>query len=92
MQWAALLLLIVLLAGGTLWAWARQGRLPTAWTFPPARRPASGMRVLDRVPLTAGSLLVRVELPDGTRLTLAVGTTATVLHEEAPSSPPHPIP
>jgi flagellar biogenesis protein FliO len=86
MQWAAFVLLVLLLAGGTLWARARQGRLPRAWRTV-FERETSGLRVLDRVPLSAQSALVRIELPDGTRLTLAVGTTASVLHEEPPTRP-----
>jgi hypothetical protein len=95
MQWGALLLLVASLAAGTLAAMARQGRLPDGWTMwlrqrpgwvPAAVRP--GLRVLDRVPLGRDAALLRVELEDGSRLTLAVGTAATVLDRQPAGGPP----
>jgi hypothetical protein len=92
MQWAALILLILLLAAGTVAAWARTGRLPAAWQHAwerrrPALLPAPGLRVLDRVTLSPQASLLYIEVADGTRLTVVVGAEATILHREPPAPP-----
>lgn len=92
MQAVALILLLAILGAGTLLALARQGRLParlrTIWDrrSRPAWLPQEpGLKVLDRIPVSPGTALIRLELEDGTRLLVAVGGPASLLHEEPPS-------
>jgi hypothetical protein len=92
MQWGALVLLVAILAAGTVLGWRRQGRPPLlrgAFRYRPAW-PASGLRVVDRVMLSPTTSVVRLEWPDGVRMTLVVGGAATIVREEgpAPVAPP----
>jgi hypothetical protein len=97
-QIVSALLLIILALAAVAWMWRRGVRHAARPFFPAAVRfpadwwpsPAEpGVRVLQRITVSPGAVLLYLELPDGRRLLVAVGAPATVIADGSavPGSP-----